>query len=82
MKDVGNFEAGFDKSHAGKNLYFRIFKHCMGSILIKGIAYHVIFKASGFIFVVVIDYFCPTICAAAPLAEIGRGFYILTHDSI
>merc|ERR1712003_315225 len=43
---AGNFGAGFDKTYAGKNLYFGIREHAMGAIL-NGIAYHGIFKASG-----------------------------------
>merc|ERR1712238_475751 len=42
----GNFGAGFDKSYAGKNLYFGIREHAMGAML-NGIAYHGIFRASG-----------------------------------
>jgi transketolase len=76
----GNFGAGFDKSYAGKNLYFGIREHAMGSIL-NGIAYHGIFKASGSTFAVFVDYFRPTIRVAA-LAELNRVSYILTHDSI
>jgi len=80
IEDGGNFGAGFDKSYAGKNLYFGIREHSMGSIL-NGIAYHGIFKASGSTFAVFVDYFRPTIRVAA-LAELGRVSYILTHDSI
>merc|ERR1712157_685497 len=56
----GNFGAGFDKSYAGKNLYFGIREHAMGAML-NGIAYHGIFKASGSTFLVFVDYFRPTI---------------------
>jgi len=80
IEDGGNFGAGFDKSYAGKNLYFGIREHAMGSIL-NGIAYHGIFKASGSTFAVFVDYFRPTIRVAA-LAELGRVSYVLTHDSI
>jgi len=76
----GNFGAGFDKTYAGKNLYFGIREHSMGAIL-NGIAYHGIFKASGSTFLVFVDYFRPTIRVAS-LAELGRVSYILTHDSI
>jgi len=76
----GNFGAGFDKTYAGKNLYFGIREHAMGAIL-NGIAYHGIFKASGSTFAVFVDYFRPTIRVAS-LAELGRVSYILTHDSI
>jgi len=77
---AGNFGAGFDKSYAGKNLYFGIREHAMGSIL-NGIAYHGIFKASGSTFLVFVDYFRPTVRVAG-LAELGRVSWVLTHDSI
>jgi len=80
IEDGGNFGTGFDKTYAGKNLYFGIREHAMGSIL-NGIAYHGIFKASGSTFAVFVDYFRPTIRVAS-LAELGRVSYILTHDSI
>merc|ERR1712038_1772207 len=80
IEDGGNFGAGFDKTYAGKNLYFGIREHAMGSIL-NGIAYHGIFKASGSTFAVFVDYLRPTIRVAS-LAELGRVSYILTHDSI
>merc|ERR1712038_1903266 len=80
IEDGGNFGAGFDKSYSGKNLYFGIREHAMGSIL-NGIAYHGIFKASGSTFAVFVDYLRPTIRVAS-LAELGRVSYILTHDSI
>merc|ERR1711906_101840 len=35
----GNFGAGFDKTYAGKNLYFGIREHAMGAML-NGMAYH------------------------------------------
>jgi transketolase len=76
----GNFGAGFDKTYAGKNLYFGIREHSMGAIL-NGIAYHGIFKASGSTFAVFVDYMRPTIRVAS-LAELNRVSYILTHDSI
>merc|ERR1712038_791947 len=80
INDGGNFGAGFDKTYSGKNLYFGIREHAMGSIL-NGIAYHGIFKASGSTFAVFVDYLRPTIRVAS-LAELGRVSYILTHDSI
>jgi len=80
INDGGNFGTGFDKTYSGKNLYFGIREHAMGSIL-NGIAYHGIFRASGSTFAVFVDYFRPTIRVAA-LAELGRVSYILTHDSI
>jgi len=80
IEDGGNYGVGFDKSYAGKNLYFGIREHAMGSIL-NGFAYHGIFKASGSTFCVFVDYFRPTIRVAA-LAELNRVSWILTHDSI
>merc|ERR1712241_376973 len=80
INDGGNFGAGFDKTYAGKNLYFGIREHSMGAIL-NGIAYHGIFKASGSTFAVFVDYFRPTIRVAS-LAALNRVSYILTHDSI
>ena len=80
ITDGGNFGAGFDKSYAGKNLYFGIREHAMGAIL-NGFAYHGIFKASGSTFAVFVDYLRPTIRVAS-LAELNRVSYILTHDSI
>merc|ERR1712241_730722 len=80
INDGGNFGTGLDKSYSGKNMYFGIREHSMGSIL-NGIAYHGIFKASGSTFAVFVDYFRPTIRVAS-LAELNRVSYILTHDSI
>merc|ERR1719221_1162580 len=80
INDGGNFGAGFDKTYAGRNMYFGIREHAMGAIL-NGIAYHGIFKASGSTFAVFVDYFRPTIRVAS-LAELNRVSYILTHDSI
>jgi len=80
ITDGGNFGAGFDKTYAGKNLYFGIREHAMGAIL-NGFGYHGIFKASGSTFAVFVDYFRPTIRVAS-LAELNRVSYILTHDSI
>eukprot|EP00545_Synedropsis_sp_CCMP1620_P006820 CAMPEP_0119006296 /NCGR_PEP_ID=MMETSP1176-20130426/2217_1 /TAXON_ID=265551 /ORGANISM="Synedropsis recta cf, Strain CCMP1620" /LENGTH=705 /DNA_ID=CAMNT_0006958197 /DNA_START=10 /DNA_END=2127 /DNA_ORIENTATION=+ len=80
IEDGGNFGAGFDKSYAGKNFYFGIREHAMGSIL-NGIAYHGLFKASGSTFLVFVDYLRPTVRVAA-LAELGAVSYIFTHDSI
>ncbi|KAI2512534.1 Transketolase [Fragilaria crotonensis] len=76
----GNFGAGFDKTYAGRNLYFGIREHAMGSIL-NGFAYHGLFKASGSTFLVFVDYLRPTVRVAS-LAELGAVSYILTHDSI
>merc|ERR1719162_2116502 len=72
----GNFGSGLDKTYSGKNLYFGIREHAMGSIL-NGFAYHGLFKISGSTFLVFVDYFRPTIRVAS-LAELGRVSYILT----
>merc|ERR1712157_587804 len=76
----GNFGAGFDKSYSGKNLYFGIREHAMGSIM-NGFAFHGLFKASGSTFLVFADYLRATVRVAA-LSELNRVSYILTHDSI
>merc|ERR1719223_1735610 len=80
IDEGGNFGAGFDKTYAGKNMYFGIREHAMGSIM-NGFSFHGIFKASGSTFLVFVDYFRPTIRVAS-LAELNRVSYILTHDSI
>lgn len=80
INDGGNFGAGFDKSYAGKNLYFGIREHAMGAIM-NGFAYHGLFKISGSTFLVFVDYLRATVRVAA-LAELNRVSYILTHDSI
>merc|ERR1711966_559850 len=80
INDAGNYGAGFDKTYAGKNLYFGTREHAMGSIM-NGFAYHGLFKISGSTFAVFVDYFRPTIRVAA-LAELNAVSWILTHDSI
>jgi transketolase len=80
INDGGNFGSGFDKSYAGRNLYFGIREHAMGSMM-NGFAYHGFFKISGSTFLVFVDYLRPTIRVAS-LAELNRVSYILTHDSI
>merc|ERR1719324_529486 len=80
INDGGNFGSGFDKSYAGKNLYFGIREHAMGSIM-NGFAFHGLWKISGSTFLVFVDYFRPTVRVAS-LSELNRVSYILTHDSI
>jgi len=80
INDGGNFGAGFDKSYSGKNIYFGIREHAMGSIM-NGFAYHGLFKVSGSTFLVFVDYFRATLRVAS-LSELNRVSYILTHDSI
>jgi transketolase len=76
----GNFGSGFDKTYSGKNLYFGIREHAMGSIM-NGFAFHGLFKISGSTFLVFVDYFRATLRVAS-LSELNRVSYILTHDSI
>ena len=80
IEGAGNFGSGFDKTYAGKNLYFGIREHAMGSIM-NGFAYHGLFKISGSTFLVFADYLRATIRVAA-LSELNRVSYIFTHDSI
>jgi transketolase len=76
----GNWGSGFDKSYSGKNLYFGIREHAMGSIM-NGFAFHGLFKISGSTFLVFVDYFRATLRVAS-LSELNSVSYILTHDSI
>merc|ERR1712232_1379619 len=80
INDGGNFGAGFDRGYSGKNLYFGIREHAMGSIM-NGFAYHGLFKISGSTFLVFVDYLRAT-CRVASLSELNSVSYILTHDSI
>ena len=80
INDGGNFGAGLDKTYSGKNLYFGIREHAMGSIM-NGFAYHGLFKISGSTFLVFVDYLRATVRVAS-LSELNRVSYILTHDSI
>ena len=76
----GNWGAGFDKSYSGKNLYFGIREHAMGSIM-NGFGFHGLFKISGSTFLVFVDYMRATLRVAS-LSELGNVSYILTHDSV
>jgi len=80
INDAGNFGSGFDKTYSGKNLYFGIREHAMGSIM-NGFAFHGLFKISGSTFLVFVDYLRPTVRVAS-LSELNGVSYILTHDSI
>jgi len=80
IEEGGNFGSGFDKTYSGKNLYFGIREHAMGSIM-NGFAFHGLFKISGSTFLVFVDYLRPTVRVAS-LSELGAVSYILTHDSI
>merc|ERR1719221_1465053 len=55
INEGGNFGSGFDKTYGGKNLYFGIREHAMGSIM-NGFAFHGLFKLSGSTFLVFADY--------------------------
>merc|ERR1719199_1613793 len=79
IKNGGNYGRGFDKSYTGKNFYFGIREHAMGSLM-NGIAFHGLFRPSGATFLVFVDYMRATLRVAA-LAELPTT-YILTHDSI
>jgi len=67
------------KSYSGRNMYFGIREHAMGSML-NGMSYFGLNRASGATFLVFADYLRATIRVAA-LAELPVG-YILTHDSV
>merc|ERR1711865_662258 len=66
INNGGNFGSGFDKKYSGKNLYFGIREHSMGSIM-NGFAFHGLFKISGSTFLVFVDYFRPTVRVAAQI---------------
>jgi len=70
---------GSDKSYEGRNFFYGIREHAMGSIL-NGMAYYGLFRVSGATFLVFVDYLRAPIRVAA-LSELPVG-YILTHDSI
>merc|ERR1719221_2012746 len=76
INEGGNFGSGFDKTYGGKNLYFGIREHAMGSIM-NGFAFHGLFKLSGSTFLVFVDYFRPTVRVAS-LSELNAVSYILT----
>ena len=80
ITDGGNFgKGGEGKTYAGRNLYYGIREHAMGSIM-NGFSYGGIFKPSGSTFLVFADYLRATIRVAA-LAELPCS-YVFTHDSI
>ncbi|CAM9959506.1 unnamed protein product, partial [Discosporangium mesarthrocarpum] len=79
IKGGGDFGVNFGKSYSGRNFYYGIREHAMGSIL-NGIAYFGLHRCSGATFLVFADYLRATMRVAA-LAELPVG-YILTHDSI
>jgi len=67
------------KSFTGKNFYFGIREHAMGTML-NGIAYYGLNVPSGSTFLVFADYMRAAMRVAA-LSELQVG-YILTHDSV
>jgi len=67
------------KTYAGKNFYFGIREHAMGTI-INGISYYGLNIPSGATFLVFADYMRAAIRVAA-LSEL-QTIYILTHDSV
>lgn len=67
------------KTFAGRNFYFGIREHAMGTML-NGIAYYGLNRASGSTFLVFADYMRAAIRVAA-LSELPVN-YILTHDSV
>jgi len=79
IKGGGDFGSGFGKTYAGKNFYYGIREHGMGTIA-NGMAYGGIFTPSCATFLVFADYMRATMRIAS-LAELPVS-YILTHDSI
>jgi len=67
------------KSFKGRNFYFGIREHAMGTML-NGIAYYGLNLASGSTFLVFADYMRAAVRVAA-LSELPTS-YILTHDSV
>lgn len=67
------------KSYKGRNFYFGIREHAMGTML-NGIAYYGLNRASGSTFLVFADYMRAAMRVAA-LSELPVS-YILTHDSV
>ena len=66
-------------SYTGRNFYYGIREHAMGSIL-NGISYFGLHRCSGSTFLVFADYMRAPMRVAA-LSELPVN-YILTHDSI
>lgn len=66
-------------SYTGRNFYYGIREHAMGSIL-NGISYFGLHRCSGATFLVFADYMRAPMRVAA-LSELPVN-YILTHDSI
>lgn len=81
INGVGNFGNPHipTKSYAGRNFYFGIREHAMGTML-NGMAYYGLNLPSGSTFLVFADYMRAAIRVAA-LSELPVT-YILTHDSV
>ncbi|CAM9942221.1 unnamed protein product, partial [Hapterophycus canaliculatus] len=75
----GDFGVNLGKSYTGRNFYYGIREHAMGSIL-NGISYFGLHRCSGSTFLVFADYMRAPMRVAA-LSELPVN-YILTHDSI
>merc|ERR1719453_2841383 len=67
------------KSFSGRNMYFGIREHAMGTML-NGMAYYGLNRVSGSTFLVFSDYMRAALRVAA-LSELPTS-YILTHDSV
>jgi transketolase len=91
LKDHGNFESpenvasdrqgsvGTDWSYAGRNMFYGIREHAMGSIT-NGLVYHGGLRAFSATFLVFSDYMRPALRLAA-LSELPS-IFVFTHDSI
>lgn len=76
IKDGGDFSRD---NRSGRNIYFGIREHAMGSI-VNGFGYYGIYRPSGATFLVFSDYMRPTLRLAA-MSELPI-FHIFTHDSV
>ncbi|HEY1297853.1 MAG TPA: transketolase [Chloroflexota bacterium] len=91
LKDHGNFESpanvasdrqgsvGTDWSYAGRNIFYGVREHAMGSIT-NGLVYHGGLRAYSATFLVFSDYMRPALRLAA-LSELPS-IFVYTHDSI
>ncbi|MBV9134137.1 MAG: transketolase [Chloroflexi bacterium] len=91
LKDAGNFESpanlaedrqgsiGSEWSYAGRNMFYGVREHAMGSIT-NGITYHGGLRAFSATFLVFSDYMRPPLRLAA-LSELPS-IFVYTHDSI
>jgi transketolase len=91
LKDLGNFESpdnvasdrqgevGTEWSYAGRNMFYGVREHAMGSIT-NGLVYHGGLRAFTATFLVFSDYMRPPLRLAA-LSELPS-IFVYTHDSI